>query len=206
VEELRPGLWTWTARHPEWTPGQGGPEGWDPDVHSYAYQSGRLLVLFDPLAPPDAVYELARGKDVVILLTYNGHERSTPELVERLTCAVYAPAVSRNPLTVPASPYAVGDSLPGDVKAATGFYPNEGTFWIARHSALVIGDTLIGDGRGGLRLQPRSWMPETLSPDDFKRGLSPLLELPVELILLTHSVPVVEDAAGRLRRVLTVGD
>ena len=50
--ELRPRLWHWQARHPEW---EDEPDaGWDPLVESYAYVSAaNELVLVDPLIPDD---------------------------------------------------------------------------------------------------------------------------------------------------------
>jgi hypothetical protein len=33
------------------------------------------------------------------------------------------------------------------------------------------------------------WVPEGVSPDEVLKGLRPLLELPVELVLLTHGGP-----------------
>jgi hypothetical protein len=68
MEELRPGLWTWTGRHPEWTPGL----TWGPDVRSYAVQADELRVLIDPVLP-------APRADAV-LLTVPWHRRSTDEL------------------------------------------------------------------------------------------------------------------------------
>ena len=32
IEEIRPRLWRWTATHPDWSPEEGGPEGWEPEV------------------------------------------------------------------------------------------------------------------------------------------------------------------------------
>jgi hypothetical protein len=44
LEEIRPGLTTWTAPHPSWTP---DAEGWDQEVRSYAparpYRHGDTL-------------------------------------------------------------------------------------------------------------------------------------------------------------------
>lgn len=69
VEELRPGLWTWTAPHPEWHE--------QPVVRSYAVEQDRALVLIDPTAPPA---ELVAGRDVQVALTCPWHGRSAPEL------------------------------------------------------------------------------------------------------------------------------
>lgn len=67
--ELRPGLWTWSALHPAWTPEDGGPEGWEQEVRSYALDAGDSLVLFDPLVSVPDAEELAAGRPVVVILT-----------------------------------------------------------------------------------------------------------------------------------------
>jgi hypothetical protein len=68
MEEIRPGLWTWTGEHPEWTP----ELTWGPEVRSYAVQLEDLRVLIDPVLP-------APRADAV-LLTVPWHRRSTDEL------------------------------------------------------------------------------------------------------------------------------
>jgi hypothetical protein len=202
IEKLRPGLWTWTAAHPSWTPEQGGPNGWEQDVRSYALDAGDALVLFDPQAEVADVETLADGRPVVVVLTCFWHRRSTSELVEALDATVHAPAVDLGELGLPAKPYAVGDDLAGDVEPHPGAYPNECTLWIRGHSALVIRDALLGGGRG-FRLQPESWLAEGDTTADLQERLRPLLELPADLLLPTHGVPVADDARGELRRALS---
>jgi hypothetical protein len=68
MEELRPGLWTWTGEHPEWTP----ELTWGPEVRSYAVQIEEIRVLIDPVLP-------APRADAV-LLTVPWHRRDTDEL------------------------------------------------------------------------------------------------------------------------------
>jgi hypothetical protein len=46
MEQLRAGLWTWTAPHPEWHE--------QPVVRSYAVERGGVLVLIDPSEPVPA--------------------------------------------------------------------------------------------------------------------------------------------------------
>ena len=60
------------------------------------------------------------------------------------------------------------------------------------HRALVLGDLVIGR-EGGLRL-PRTWIGEEHYPAVVE-SLRPLLDLPVERVLVTHGEPVLE--AGR---------
>ena len=93
LRELRPGLYRWTARHPdaEADPQAGSPADWGPDVGSVAYAAPDSLVLVDPLVPADRsdlqeeLDDLVRrhGKPVAILTTLQFHRRSREELVAR---------------------------------------------------------------------------------------------------------------------------
>jgi hypothetical protein len=201
MQVLREGLWTWTARHPGWTPDQGGPEGWDEAVRSYAFDAGQCLVLLDPISPPSVLDELAAGKEVAILLTVHWHQRSSRELIEGLGAVVHAPEASLERTEVPAKPYRLGEELPGGVVAQNAYYPEETIFWIPRHGAIVAGDVLLG-GELGLHVQPDSWLPEGVTHDALRDALRPLLELPIELVLPTHGDPVVDDAREALARAL----
>ena len=63
MDEIRPGLWTWTGEHPEWTPEM----TWGPIVRSYLVQAGDVRVLIDPVQPaPEAD---------AVLLTVPWHRR-----------------------------------------------------------------------------------------------------------------------------------
>ena len=201
MEELRPGLWTWTSPHPDWTPEAGGPDGWEQDVRSYAYDAGRCFVLIDPLSPPSLFNELAEAKDVVVLITIGCHERSSGELAQELGAAVHAPKASVEHMAATAHPYEFGETLPGGVEAKSTPDADAAALWIPAHHALVFGDTILGDGEGGVRV-PDAWLGESTTPAAFREGLRPLLELPVELVLPTHGDPVVNDAHSALERAL----
>jgi glyoxylase-like metal-dependent hydrolase (beta-lactamase superfamily II) len=201
MEELRHGLWTWTAPHPEWTPDDGGPEGWEQEVRSYALDAGDSVVLFDPLVERAPVEVLAGGRPVVVILTCPAHGRSTRELVEAFDATVHAPEADLQGVGVRALPYQVGDDLPGDVEPQVAAYADEATLWLRSHRALVIGDAFLG-GERGFRVQPDSWLAEGLTHEGLREQLRPLLDLPVELLLPTHGDPVVENAAETLRRAL----
>lgn len=187
MQELRPGLWTWTAPHPDWTEEQGGPDGWDREVRSYAYDSGGCLLLFDPIAPPTLLLEnLVEAKDVAVLHTCSWHARDTPRVVEEYGAHVY---VGHE-----------GGQLPGGVETRPAAYAQEVIFWIPAHGALVAGDVLLG--RDGLSIQPDAWLDEGQTHEGLRETIRPLLDLPVELILPTHGDPVTEDAHERLRAAL----
>ena len=55
--------------------------------------------------------------------------------------------------------------------------------WSPAHAALVAGDILLGAEGGGVRVCPDSWL-GPWSPSDVREQLRPLLDLPVERILV----------------------
>jgi hypothetical protein len=177
--ELRPGLWTWAARHPSWN----GDEGWGPEVRSYAYDAGACLVLLDPISPPTLLEGLVESKEVGVLLTASWHRRSADECVERYGAHIYEPL----------------DELPADVEARATYYAEELAYWIPRHRALVTGDAFLGED--GFQVQD-DWLPEGVSRGQMRDSLRSLLELPVELVLVTHGDPVLQNGREALRAAL----
>jgi glyoxylase-like metal-dependent hydrolase (beta-lactamase superfamily II) len=184
VQELAPGLFTWTAPHPEWKPADGGPEGWEQEVRCYALDAGDVLVLIDPLAPP----ALLAGKDRVVVLTVWAHERSAGDL----GAPVFAPAGSVGRIETKAQPYEAGATLPGGVEAKPTPYPDEALLWLPGHRSLVSGDLLLGSPP---RICPESWLLDG-NHATVGAALRPLLDLPIERFLPTHGEPVLEDARG----------
>jgi hypothetical protein len=182
MQQLRPGLWTWTAPHPAWSEADGGPDGWERNVRSYAYDAGGCLVLFDPIAPPSLLEGLIEGQEVSVLLTCEWHRRSTDECVERFGAHVYAPT----------------DELPSGVELQPTYYDAEVAYWIPQHAALVVGDVFTA--QGALKVQD-TWLPPDTTAEQMRAGVRPLADLPVELLLVTHGEPI-EDAAAQLRAAL----
>ncbi len=214
---IRPNLWRWTAPHPDWTPDEGGPEGWEREVASYLYDGGDALVLFDPLAPPDGTRDAARFWDELdrdieragsphILLTVYWHVRSSPAILERYDGArLWAHTRAAQPIRKRVrvtDTFRPGEPLPGGVEARESGRGGEILFWIPEHGALVAGDVLLGAAGGGLRVCPDSWLGERITPQELRERLRRLLELPIELILLTHGEPVLERGRDALERAL----
>jgi glyoxylase-like metal-dependent hydrolase (beta-lactamase superfamily II) len=220
VDELAPGLLHWKAPHPDWESG----EPWDQNVSSYAIDDGERLLLFDPIAPPSEIEELAAKRKTAIVLTAPWHERDSRVLVERLGLPVYTPrpdsaeylmkkygitaeqAGDGSPDVVwllkegigEAHPYTAGEQLDVGVKAFPGQKPNDMVLWIESHRAAIAGDTLVDFGEG-LHINPR-WLDPDVTREQVVEGLGPLLHLPVEHVLATHGGPF--DRAA-LERVLT---
>ena len=205
IRELRPRLWYWTARHPEWTPEDGGEDGWEPDVGCYAYvpPDGDELLLFDPLVPEDDTFDGERfwralHRDVEhhgppnVLITLYWHARSAQRILDRYEGArVWAYAPSEDEVrkrTAVTDTFAAGDVLPGGVEAHG--VGQEALFWLPEHRGIVVGDALLAEPAKPVRV----WV----GGDDTRRALRPLLDLPIDLILLTHGPPVLEGGRGAL--------
>jgi glyoxylase-like metal-dependent hydrolase (beta-lactamase superfamily II) len=197
MEQLREGIWRWEARHPSWTEDDGGPDGWGPQVTSYAIETGGRLLLIDPLAAPDDAEQLASGRDPAIVLTCPWHERDARVLGERLGAPIYVPPPDEGDQDpTPGAVYAAGEQLPGGVQSFPGIEPNYLVLWIVDRRALVLGDTLVDRGEG-LEI-PLTWLRDvTLS--EVLTTLRPLLDLPVELVLPTHGPPA--DRAALVRAI-----
>jgi glyoxylase-like metal-dependent hydrolase (beta-lactamase superfamily II) len=199
LRELRSDLYRWTARHPEAEadPELGSPADWGPDVGSVAYAARDGLVLVDPLVPADRAdlqEELdavvrRHGKPVVILTTLQFHRRSRDELAAR-----YGASTSRAKKVLPEGVETI------QIRGA-----GETMVWLPEHRALIPGDRLLGGDRGGLRLCPESWLrylPSKMNQTQLRKALRPLLDLPVEMVLVSHGDPVLsaghEALAGAL--------
>ena len=209
MRELAPGLWHWQSSHPGWEDG----EPWDPVVSSYASDDGERLLVFDPIAPPERIFELAAERETVVLLTSPWHERDMQTLVERLGVPVWSPApdsaeylVEQFGITAEQAgdgspdlvwlraeapehwhPYGAGDPLPAGVTAYAGAKPNDCVLWVESHGAVVAGDTLADFGSGPA-INTR-WLPKGVSRESVVDRLSALLDRPVEHLLATHGGP-----------------
>jgi glyoxylase-like metal-dependent hydrolase (beta-lactamase superfamily II) len=186
MEEVRPGLKRWAGPHPEFDPVEGDLDESYTDVTSVLFHAPDALVLIDPLVPDELWPELdaegqQSGKPVVVLTTIFFHARSRDEVARRY-----------------------GARLGGDVAGVRSFpaaRADEVALWLEGPRAVVFGDAVLGDQRGGLRLTPWAASPEGL--ERTRRALLPLLDLPVEIVLTAHGNPVLENARDALERALT---
>jgi glyoxylase-like metal-dependent hydrolase (beta-lactamase superfamily II) len=192
VRELETGLWHWEAPHPDWKPGR----EWGELVSSYAIDDGKRLLLFDPLALPTEIDELAVGRETGIVLTSPWHRRDAQSLAERLGAPVYVPPPEEgDPEPIEGHVYEAGDRLPIGVQAFPGMEPNDLMLWIESRRALVAGDTLIDRGNG-LEF-PADWANKGVPAEQILETLRPLLKLPVERVLLTHGAPAYRASLER---------
>ena len=196
MRELRPNLWHWTAPHPDWRPATpGSPDDWARDVGCALYITDARAIFVDPLLPSDTdafwaqADALTAGRKVHVLTTIRWHVRSRAALVAR-----YAASTSR------ARAVLAPDVVPIPIRGA-----EETVFWLPAARTLIPGDRLLGENRNGLRLCPASWLrslPSKLTLAELRARMMPLLELPVEAVLVSHGDPVLDGASAALRAAL----
>jgi glyoxylase-like metal-dependent hydrolase (beta-lactamase superfamily II) len=213
-QELTPGLWRWTARHPEWHPGAFGAE-----VASFALLAGDDLLLIDPLVPADgdepgvlerldALAGDARAVHVLITIPY--HVRSAEPLRERFAGArIWGPPKAASRLTDTAAFTALGPGAPGPAGAQAFVIGRpertERPLWLPSHGALAFGDALVGTPEGELRVWSQKPLDEDRVDwyrDTFNPTLAPLRGLPADRVLVTHGEPVITDGATALAAAL----
>ncbi len=189
ARRLADGLWRWTAPHPNaanW-PDWGPPV--PPEVGCVYYEAPDAVVLIDPLLPAGEEKEFLAyldrdverlGLPVSILLTAAWHERSGAILRER---------------------YQADDRVPESVEV----FPVEGApeeqlaYFIRPHRALLVAEIFVGDGRGGLAL---ALSPALADPAALDRSLRTIAELPIELVLVSHGEPLLENGKSAVELAL----
>ncbi len=196
MQELAIGLRRWTGWH----------DHWKEQVASLAVETPDGLVLIDPLDPPEEV----RSPEHV-LLTVFFHVRSTKAVAApHVWAAKYSVRSLANrgvEVTDVVSPEAV---LPGGMRAVQTARRSEVVYWLPEQRSVVVGDVLLGAGAkpkatdDPLRLCPERWLGGGATHADLRESLAPLLELPVERVLVAHGEPVLSDGLRELERVLSI--
>ncbi len=168
-----------------------------------ALESDDGLILIDPLDPPRGV-----RRPEHVLVTVFWHARSTGDLRAK---HVWAPRRSAQPLRNRGidvtDVFSPGDELPGGLQAFQTARPSEVVYWLPAQRAVVPGDVLLGAGakpratNDRLRLCPEGWLGKA-THDDLRLSLRPLLDLPVQRVLVSHGKPVLRDGKRALEPLL----
>jgi glyoxylase-like metal-dependent hydrolase (beta-lactamase superfamily II) len=197
VQEIAPGLWWWTAPHPDWTPEDlEGGEGWEQIVSSYALATDDAFILFDPLIEDwDELDRYVEQHGLpAILITLFWHARSAQEILDRYDGAsvwAYEPAAEWiGERTRYTTTFTAGDSLPAGIEAIPMPRVAEVAYWLPQHNSVVVGDTIL---RHGVRatLFPPTWVARRKQEiiKAAKQSVRELVERSPDRLLLTHGGP-----------------
>jgi hypothetical protein len=193
VRDVAAGLWLWRQPHPDWWP----DAGWEPLVSSFCAEMGGEVLVLDPLAPADDADPVwqrfdARPPTVAVVLKPD-HVRDVDLFVRRYGARAFGPDVYFKG-DVPETDLELvlpGDELPGGALALyDGRGRNETPLFLPEQKALVFADGLTCSPDGALRVWDTPWHEDRVLP-----ALRALLELPFELVLVSHGEPVHDRAA-----------
>lgn len=188
TRDVTTGLWLWRQPHWEWREG----DDWEPEVSSFVVESRGETVLLDPLAPrPDAAPELWARLDAhpptAIAVLKPDHVRDVDLFARWYGVPAFGPWLfwggdaPRRELT----PVRPGGELPGGLRALHDGRGNmETPLYLPEQRALVFADGMTAPG-GVLRVWWTPWIAERVLP-----ALRALLDLPFELVLVSHGQPV----------------
>jgi glyoxylase-like metal-dependent hydrolase (beta-lactamase superfamily II) len=189
---VAPGLWLWRVEHPDWEPGG----DWGPTVWSTCVSSGGEVALLDPIAPADGAAEVWERLDAtpptLIVVLKPDHVRDVDRFARRYGARAFGPYLFWRG-DVPETelePIEPGSDLPGGIRALyDGRGRNETPLWLPEQRALAFADALTAP-EGELRVWATPWHEERALP-----ALRELLELPFELVVVSHGEPVHDRAA-----------
>ena len=193
MQEIAPGLHRWTAWH----------DHWEEDVGALAVETGDGLVFIDPIDPP-----VELGPPAHVLVTVYWHGRTSGELgAERRLgvdpfCAAFAKPRHRGDASVPRRRRAPRrDRGVSDRTQRRGrlLAPRASCGRRRRRTARRRRKPRPTDEP--LRLCPERWLGKK-THDDLRETLRPLLDLPVERVLVSHGIPVVDGGKRALAAVL----
>lgn len=192
LRDVAEGLWIWRSEYPDWRPGL----GWTPPVTSTCVASRDEVAVLDALAPPDDGAELwqrldARPPTMAVVLKPD-HVRDVDLFVRRYAARAFGPELfwpGDVPETALESVFP-GQELPGGLLPVfDGRDRKETPLYLPEQRALVFADGLTAPD-GELLVWGTPWHEERALP-----ALRKLLELPFELVIVSHGEPVHDRAA-----------
>ena len=206
MQEVLPGVFHWTARHPRI------------GIEVSSYWLDGAGVLFDPLVPQPQGLEWFAARTcapTAILLSNRHHYRESARFAERFGCPVHCNRAGLHEFThgEEVHGFDIGTELPGGVRACEldAICPDDTALYLPEQRALVIADGVVRGGAYG-EDGPLGFVPDSLmdDPPHTKQGLlaacSRLLEqLDFEHLLLAHGGPVIGEGRERLQELIDCG-
>jgi len=205
--EILPGVWRFVAPHPDWTPDDGGEDGWERDVAWWAVATAAGLVLVDPLVEDWVSLDdliAADGGCAAVIRTIHWHERTIAQAALRYHAEVWAKPLPADPPTPDSPPFdraiIAGEALPGGLLPFAMERSDEVALWLPDRAALIFGDAMLRTSEGTLEACPASWLQPEGGPARLRELLRNLTDLPVEHVLVAHGPLVLGGGLAALRR------
>ncbi|HLH14775.1 MAG TPA: hypothetical protein VKV16_08285 [Solirubrobacteraceae bacterium] len=206
MQEVLPGVFHWTAVHPQI----------HVEVSSYWLDGAGVLI--DPLVPaPEGLQWFAErpAKPSAVLLSNRHHYRQSDRFAERFGCSVHCNSAGLHEFSdgQEVQGFQVGDWLPGGVIARElgAICPDDTALHLPEQRAVAIADGVVRGGPYGDN-GPLGFVPDSLmdDPPQTKQALlaacSRLLEeVDFEHLLLAHGGPVVGNGRALLADLVACG-
>ena len=198
VREIAPGLFHWSAYHPEQRV----------VVSSYYVESSRVLI--DPMVPEDGLGWFEKRPPRHVLLMNRYHSRGSAVFADAFGCEVRCHRAGLEHVrerAPSAGPFEHGEVLAGKIEALAvpGFTLDETAFFVpVAGGGLGFADILIREGDGPLGYAPDGWYGDDPEPAKARvagaaRGL---LAVDFRHLLLTHGEPIVDEGKEALQAFL----
>lgn len=198
MKQILPNIWQWSWFSDEK----------QLDFNGLLLTIGEHTILVDPpLMTPEARAIVRRHEPIdYIVLTNRDHLREAPAYQAEWHCQLYVPEADAAQMEVnPTRTYKDGELLPGGmwvIQLKNQKSPGESALFIERgRGVLIVGDALIGQPSGALRLLP----PEKYAdPARAKEALQRLLKYSFDSLLVGDGVSILAEAKLQVERLLTV--
>ncbi|CUS35635.1 conserved hypothetical protein [Candidatus Nitrospira nitrosa] len=198
MKQILPNIWQWS---------------WFSDEKQLNFNGllltiGEHTILVDPPPMTPEARAIVRRHEPIdyILLTNRDHLREAPTYQAEWHCQLYVPELDAAQMEVnPTKTYKDGELLPGGIwviQLSDQKSPGESALFIERgRGVLIVGDALIGQPSGELRLLP----PEKYEdPAKAKKGLRRLLKYNFDSLLVGDGVSILVDAKLQVEELLAV--
>lgn len=192
LQEIVPGLWSWSSLHEEWKV----------DFSCCAWKGTDGLVLIDPVELDSSCQARLEqvARPIAILLTNQNHERDADAFRRRygIKVHVHRDAVPGIEIT-PDEFFCDGAIVPGGLKVVhlPGTCPSESAFFSDANGGMVLAGDVVMNGKDGLVFLPDDYCQDgKLNRVSTRR----LLDLQFETLTVAHGKPISPNARAQLAR------
>lgn len=196
MKGLLPGIWEWSWFSEE--------KQLDFNGHVLAVGEHRILIDPPPMSQADFAF-LKQGEAVdYIILTNRDHQREAEQFRQDFGCKIMVPDLDAKEMTVTIDKtYKDGELLPGGiwiVHLKDQKSPGESALFLQKGKGIVIvGDALIGQPSGSLRLLPDD---KYADKEQARVGLGRLLNFNFDTLLVGDGASIMTNAKSAVQQLL----